>query len=129
MIHQHDRSLTPLVVHTVFLKGSSADGQQRSTFLDWLRTRLGSRCIIHSFRSRYLWVVAMSKLTMETELIEGEWYFIQGSVGIVAAQHIKTKGNDYEYPTFEVPLMHANGYRISVTRADVIGRIQLVTDD
>lgn len=67
----------------------------------------------------------MAELTPEPELIEGDWYFIQGSIGIVAAQHIKSKGNDYDYPMFGVPLLHANGYRLRVARSAVVGHIIL----
>lgn len=63
------------------------------------------------------------KVTMHSDLVAGEYYLIKSKGRELVAKHVKTRGNDEDYPTFEVGMLHSDPYQVSVPRIDVVSRL------
>jgi hypothetical protein len=68
------------------------------------------------------------QLTMQTDLIVDQYYLIELRGRELVGKHIATRGNDSDYPSFRVGMLHADPYTVSVPRVNVVGRMELVND-
>lgn len=69
------------------------------------------------------------KLTMQTDLIYDSYYLIDFRGRQCVGKHVQTRGNDEEYPSFQIGMLHADPYTVSVPRVNVVGRLELVKDE